>query len=247
MDRGWRPIGPDPAIAAWAKAARPLAEAAISNADADWRCGGTWCVGLDALDNDEAGNVAGLAFPWSSFGLVQQPLHRAQISTVRPGYPLPSDGENEAGFRFRLNRDAAHLDGVIAEGPEKRRFIREPHAWILGIALNETSRDASPLTVWEGSHEIIRTALLDALAKVDRADWGNSDLTEAYQHARKKVFETCKRVCVPIRPGEATLLHRLTIHGVAPWAEAAAAPKEGRMIAYFRPLMPSVEDWLLKP
>ena len=43
------------------------------------------------------------------------------------------------------------------------------------------------------------------------------------------------------------LLHRLTIHGVAPWAEAAEAPPEGRIVAYFRPLMASVQDWILQP
>ena len=44
--------------------------------------------------------------------------------------------------------------------------------------------------------------------------------------------------------GGAVLLHRLLIHGVAPWAEGAVAPPEGRMVAYFRPVLPSVEDWL---
>jgi hypothetical protein len=50
-----------------------------------------------------------------------------------------------------------------------------------------------------------------------------------------------------VRPGEATLLHRLTLHGVAPWEPSATAPPEGRIIAYFRPLMSSVKDWLMQP
>jgi len=50
-----------------------------------------------------------------------------------------------------------------------------------------------------------------------------------------------------VRPGEATLLHRLTLHGVAPWAAGVTAPPEGRIIAYFRPLMGTVQDWLLNP
>jgi hypothetical protein len=58
------------------------------------------------------------------------------------------------------------------------------------------------------------------------------------------VFRRCRRVDLPARPGEATLLHRLTIHGVAPWAEGAEAPPEGRIVAYFRPLMARVSDWI---
>lgn len=247
MDKGWRRIGPNSSIAAWARAALPLARAAVSRKDLDWRCGDTWCVGLEALDNEVDGAVSGRAFPWSELGLSPVPLHRAQLSTIRPGYPLPWEGESEAAFRFRRNRDAAHLDGLIAEGPEKRRFIREPHAWILGVALNVVSENASPLTVWEGSHDLIRKALLAALSQTPPDDWGKVDVTDAYQQARKQVFESCPRVSLPIQPGGATILHRLTIHGVAPWEDGAGAPPEGRIIAYFRPLMASVADWLLKP
>ena len=106
---------------------------------------------------------------------------------------------------------------------------------------------ASPLVIWEGSHEIIRQALLAAFRAQPEPDWAKVDVTAAYQAARARVFETCKRVEAPGRPGEAVLLHRLTIHGVAPWAEAAEAPPEGRIVAYFRPLMASVQDWILQP
>lgn len=244
---GWHRFGPDPAIAEWAASALPLAQASLKRPDCDWRCGGTWSVGLDALPNDAEGRIGDVAFPWQVFGLSPTPLHPAQLSTIRPGYPQPDAQESEAAQRFRRNRDAAHLDGLIAEGPEKRRLVREPHAWILGIALNETSPDASPLTVWEGSHEVIRHALIDALRDIPQKDWGLTDITEAYQAARKQVFETCPRRALPIRPGEATLLHRLTIHGVAPWVTGAEAPEEGRIIAYFRPMFRSVTDWLLQP
>ena len=43
----------------------------------------------------------------------------------------------------------------------------------------------------------------------------------------------CRRVPVTARPGEAYLVHRLCLHGVAPWAEDAG--EEVRAIAYFRP------------
>jgi hypothetical protein len=40
-------------------------------------------------------------------------------------------------------------------------------------------------------------------------------------------------------------MHRHLLHGVAPWAAGAKAPPEGRIIAYFRPLMPDVASWLM--
>lgn len=241
---GWRQIGPHPAIAAWAKAALPLAVAALQATDEPLRCGGTWAVGLDLLPNAPDGSVAGVAFPWQAVGLAPEPLHKGQISTVHPGYPLPSPEETEAAYRFRLNRDAAHLDGLLAMGEAKRRMVKEPHAWILGLPLNPCSADAAPLVVWENSHQIIRAALRAALSDHPPETWGDVDVTEAYQAARAEVFKTCRRIELPAHPGQATLLHRLTIHGVAPWGISAKAPPEGRIIAYFRPLLPSVQAWI---
>lgn len=241
---GWRAIAPHPAIAAWAAAARPLAVTALAETDEPLRCGGTWAVGLDLLPNAPDGSLGGVAFPWDAVGLVPEPLHRGQVSAVYPGYPQPSDQETDAAYRFRLRRDSAHLDGLLAVGPEKRRMVKEPHGWILGLALNDCSAGASPLVVWEGSHEIIRAGLLAALSPHSPALWGEVDVTEAYTAARARVFETCHRVELPGQVGGAVLLHRLLIHGVAPWAEGAVAPPEGRMVAYFRPLLPSVAAWL---
>ena len=121
-------------------------------------------------------------------------------------------------------------------------MVKEPHGWILGLPLNDTT--ASPLTVWEGSHEVIRSALIDALTPHPPETWAEIDITEAYQAARRTVFATCRRIELPVRPGEATLLHRLALHGVAAWKPDDTAPPEGRMIAYLRPLLPSVETWL---
>jgi hypothetical protein len=244
---GWRQIGPHPAIAAWAEAALPRAVAALATTDQPLRCGGTWAVGLDLLRNAPDGSVAGVAFPWDAVGLAAEPLHLGQLSAVYPAYPRPSPDETEAAFRFRRNRDAAHLDGLLAIGTDKRRMIKEPHGWILGLPLTACSPDAAPLVVWEGSHRIIRNALRAALAEHPPESWGNIDITAAYQTARAQVFETCRRVEVPSQPGQATLLHRHLIHGVAPWADGASAPPEGRIIAYFRPVMASVSDWLETP
>ncbi len=243
---GWRRVAGD-GIAAWAQAAGPVATAAVQESREDWRCGGTWFVGLDALANDASGQVGRAAFPWEELGLKRVDLHRGQLSVVRAGYPQPSPAETDAALRFRLNRDAAHLDGLIAEGADKRRRVAEPHRWIVGLPLNAADAVASPLVVWEGSHEIMRQGLLAALRDVPKEDWGKVDITEAYQAARKRVFAECTRIVLPGRVGEAVVLHRLVVHGVAPWVAGADAEAPGRMVAYFRPLMPSVAEWLLAP
>lgn len=241
---GWAVLGPDPRIADWAAAALPLAKRVLAQSAEPWRCGGTWFVGVDALPNGPDGAVGRVPFPWAALPLQPEPLHPAQISVIRPGYPRADAGESETAARFRRNRDAAHLDGLLPLGHPPRRFIREPHAWILGLPLNDTTPDASPLVIWEGSHHIMRTALINALAPHPPADWANIDVTDAYTAARSHVFDVCPRREIPARPGQATLLHRLTVHGVAPWADDASAPPEGRIIAYFRPQLSSVQDWI---
>lgn len=242
---GWQRLGPHPAIAAWAKAARAVALDILATTAEPWRCGGTWFVGVDALPNGPDGTIGGTPFPWAALPLAHEPLHRGQLSVIRPGYPRPSPEETPAAFAFRRDRDAAHLDGLLPIGPDRRRMVKEPHAWILGLPLNDTT--ASPLTVWEGSHEILRDALRRALDPHAPESWGDIDITDAYQTARRQVFATCRRIELPVRPGEATLLHRLSLHGVAPWRPGDIAPPEGRMIAYFRPHLASVRDWLTAP
>jgi hypothetical protein len=242
---GWQRLGPNPAIRAWAEAARCAALQVLATSPEPWRCGGTWFVGVDALPNDPSGAIDGTPFPWTALPLTPEPLHPAQLSVIRPGYPQPSPGETPAAFAYRQTRDAAHLDGLLPIGPDKRRMVKEPHAWILGLPLNDTA--ASPLTVWEGSHDILRSALLKALAPHPPETWGEIDITAPYQEARRKVFATCRRIELPVRPGEVTLLHRLTLHGVAPWKPGDSAPPEGRMIAYLRPQLPAVEPWLTLP
>ncbi len=242
---GWQRIGPHPAIGAWAAAARAAARDTLATTTEDWRCGGTWFVGVDALPNTPDGAINGTPFPWTALPLTPEPLHQAQLSVIRPGYPQPSPEETPAAFAYRHSRDAAHLDGLLPVGPDKRRMVKEPHAWILGLALNDTA--ASPLTVWEGSHKLLRAALLQALAPYPPTTWGDIDITEPYQKARREVFRTCRRIELPVRPGEATLLHRLSLHGVAAWKPEDTAPPEGRMIAYLRPQLASVEAWLTRP
>jgi hypothetical protein len=246
--RGWAHLPADPATRAWAEAALPRALAALDDpAQAhQWQCEGTWFVGVDALDNAADGAVDGLALDGPGPALARAlfgplPLHRAQLSGLRPGYPRPRGGESAAAFRYRARRDAAHVDGLLPTGPERRRVLGEPHAWILGLPLRapEPVAEAAPLVVWEGSHAVLGAALSDALRGTDPADWPGIDLTGIYQATRRKVFETCPRRVLPARPGEALLLHRHLLHGIAPWPAAAGrAPAEApptRLIAYFRP------------
>jgi hypothetical protein len=256
LKQGFLTFPAETAMARWAAAAHPVAvEAARDPSQAHWlRCGGTWFVGVDALANDAQGRVGGgpplegaaMDFIRGDLG-VSLPLHRAQVSICYPGYPKPSAEESEAAFRFRRTRDAAHVDGLLAEGPDKRRSLKEPHAYILGLALTAQSADASPLTVWAGSHRLMRGMFETVLGGHPPEDWGGIDLTAPYQAARRSVFETCPRIPLPILPGEAVLLHRHLVHGVAAWGEAATAPPEGRMIAYFRPEFSSPGDWLSAP
>ena len=239
---GWALIGPDPRIATWAAAAQRLALTTLAASSQAWRCGGTWFVGVDALPNGPDGTIGDAAFPWGALPLAPTPLHQGQLSVIRPGYPQPSDTESPAAFAYRQRRDAAHLDGLL---PIAGRMVKEPHGWILGLPLTDSA--AAPLVVWDGSHQVMRHALQAALAPHPPARWGDIDITAAYKAARQTVFDTCRRIPLPARAGEATLLHRLTLHGVVPWQDGDSAPPEGRMIAYFRPEMASVADWLTQP
>lgn len=224
----------DPRIARWAEAALEVARRLDLMPR---RHGGTWFVGVDALPNDPDGTIAGvpLAGPWSVAG----PWHQAQLSVVFPGYPGRDPDESESAHRFRCDRDAAHVDGLLPEGPSRRRHLREPHKFILGIPLNDIAQ--SPLVVWEGSHELMGQAFEKAFRGLPPREWGDVDVTEIYQSARRAAFDQCSRKTIHMRPGQAVLLHRHLLHGVAPWDGAAA--EEGRMVAYFRP-QGRFEDWI---
>jgi len=246
---------------AWAQIAYNAGLLAMNDpTKADWRCGNTWFVGVGALGNDREGRCpdkSGNAGPaltgpaldflyWS--GLHPASWHLAQLSVIKPGYPMPSATEVVSAYVFRKNRDAAHVDGLLPEGPERRRKIREPHAFVLGLPLNLTNAGASPMVVWQGSHEVMRTAFTRALAPYAPKDWSDVDVTTAYKVARRIVFDECPRTILHAEPGQAYLMHRLTVHGVAPWQEGSTCPAEGRMISYFRPeTKGGVQDWLTAP
>ena len=256
QDKGWVMFGFDSKIAAWAVHAQTAGCKAVHDPQhAEWmQCEGTWFIGVDALENDPEGRLKGgpplagapLDFIAKNLGPIE-PLHRAQLSVMYPGYPRPRPGEGDAAFRYRVKWDAAHVDGVKLFGETRRRRVEEPHAWVLGLPLTRTSTDAAPLVIWEGSHKIMRRAFEKAFADHTPDIWPRVDITDAYTQARAEVFETCKRITVHALPGESYLMHRLTLHGVAPWADQATAPEEGRMIAYFRPDCADLKTWLTAP
>ena len=255
--RGWAIVPPEPGLARWAAAAREAALARMADPArraAGLACAGTWFVGLDCLPNDAEGRVAGVPLDGTARRAVDAiagrlPLHAGQVSVVYPGYPRPRDGEGEGAFRYRLRRDAAHVDGLLPVGPARRRMLRERHAFILGLPLTEADARAGPLVVWEGSHRVLHRAFAEALRGVAAEDWADVDLTDAYHAARRDVFARCARVPLVAPPGAAILVHRHALHGVAPWQAGAQAPPEGRMVAYFRPEFPDParRDWLDAP
>lgn len=237
----------------WVETARPVAFAAMADpAQAVWwRAENTWFVGVDALANDSLGRVVGGPIPRGAAvaatkALSDAPFHRLQVSAIRPGYPGSGAQDDPAQHRFRLKRDGAHLDGLLPVGADRRRYLKEPHAFILGIALTDAAPGASPLVVWDGSEKIIRSAFEEAFVGCDPADWASIDVTKVYSDARRRVFENCIRRLVPLKRGESVLLHRMAIHGVAPWVAGADAEAEGRVIAYFRPLTEPA-TWLAMP
>ncbi|MEO1471512.1 MAG: hypothetical protein AAFV86_20940 [Pseudomonadota bacterium] len=248
LSDGFATFPADPATQAWVEAVRPHARRLARDPalNAAWlRCGGSWFAGVNVLANAPDGSVAaegvpalagaGIDFLRGPLGLDGIALDTAQLSVAWPGYPAaPAEGESEAAFRFRRDRDAAHVDG-LERFDGRRRRLGEAHAAILGLPLEETPPAAAPLVVWQGSHHVIRAALVERLTGIDPVDWPDEDVTDAYVAARRQVFEDCERVVLHALPGESYVVHRLAVHGVAPWPAGVEGGPHGRAILYFRP------------
>lgn len=256
FEKSWCHFSYDQALAEWVNQSIAVARQAVHDpANVQWlRCDGTWFVGVNALPNDAQGSVAngprlsGKVFDFirDSVGLTDFAWDRAQLSVCYPGYPRLGK-ESAAAFRYRRNRDAAHVDGLLAEGPDRRRHLREYHSFVLGIPMVESSADASPFVIWEGSHEIVRETFSKCFAGMSPEFWGDKDISDTYHALRRRIFEECKRIEVWAKPGEAYIAHRLSLHGIAPWGETATATDDGRMICYFRPKILGPSQWLMEP
>lgn len=242
-DPGYRRFAPDEGVRAWAEAAKRIAALIAREPERrarELRHNGTWLVGLDLLPNQTDGTVDGVPLPGNWWAEVPDlPLHPAQVSVVYPGYPQQDADESDANHRYRINRKAAHVDGLLPIGPGRRRYAHEHHAYILMIPL--TSVRAAPTVIWEGSHTIMGDAMRAVIGSRRPED---VDITEAYQAARRVVFETCPMVPLYAEPGEVILIHRHALHGTEVWGdEPPDAAPDGRMIAFFRPET-SAADWL---
>ena len=135
-----------------------------------FRCNGTWFIGVNSLPNDQNGSVnGGLPIDGKAVTFIQSKLvvrdrivwDRGQVSICYPGYPKPMQNETNANFAYRRDKDGAHVDGLLPHGLERRRFLKEYHGFILGIPMVWTNEGASPAVVWEGSHEYIRSHLMN--------------------------------------------------------------------------------------
>ena len=256
-ERGWCQYPFDAELLEWVERAVPAARRTLTDPEfSRWlRYQGTWFAGVNALYNDtqgavdDSGPLRGLAVTSiaEELKIDFREWDRGQVSICFPGYPKPMEDQSEAMFRFRRDRDAAHVDGLLPEGADRRRHLREHHAFILGIPMAEFDERASPFVIWAGSHEIVRSALRDRFRGIAPSRWGDEDITEAYQSVRRDVFERCERIEIHARPGEAFVAHRLCLHGTAPWDESASAGADGRMICYFRPEGLSARQWLEAP
>ena len=251
FELGWTRFDIDPLVLAWLDSAEPVARRAVDDpAYRQWhRCGGTWFAGVNALANDEAGAVPGGPLLRGEAVRFAEDMtggpfawDRAQVSVCWPGYPKQGDGESDAAFAYRRNRDAAHVDGLLPVGPDRRRFLREHHRFILGLPAGPADAAASPLAVWEGSHRIVRETFAKAFGDTPPATWRELDVTGVYHALRRRIFADCRRVTVTAGRGEAYLVHRLALHGIAPWGADAKAAE--RMVIYFRPESGDPAAWL---
>ena len=251
LETGWMRFPFDPALRDWLTRSGPAIQATLTDPDNAewWRYGGTWFAGVNVLPNNARGAVLG-GPPLSGHAIdfVRERLafsgdwEQGQVSVCRPGYPQPAPDESAAVFAFRRDRDAAHIDGLLREGPDRRRFLREYHAFVLGIPATDHPAEAAPFTVWEGSHRLIGAWLQQTFDGIAPEDWDAIDLTDSYHAVRKRVFETCKRETIAAKPGEAYLVHRHAVHGMAPWPQENDTGS--RTIVYFRPEPADRLSWL---
>ena len=120
---GWCRFDYDESIAKWIDVALPLARSCVADSEnKQWfRSGDTWFVGVNMLPNDRAAAVKGFALEGEVIEFIRQHLctdafmwDRGQISVCYPGYPLPMPNESERAFNYRVNKSAAHVDGLAA-------------------------------------------------------------------------------------------------------------------------------------
>ena len=251
---GWLKFEFDDSLKSWVNASLQSARDAVHRPDNQhwWRYQGTWFVGVNSLDNDRFGKVQGgihlqgkaAEFLSNNLGVDLSRLDQAQVSVCLPGYPKSSNTESRAANSYRLNKDAAHLDGVLKQAATAERYVQEPHDYILAIPMSDFSSDTAPFVVWEGSHNIVRSTFKQFFENSASENWSQVAITSCYQQVRRQIFSECERKQLIMKPGEAFLVHRLMLHGTGPWKTNARCGPDGRMICFFRPSSLSIEEWL---
>lgn len=249
---GFRVFPADAQMRAWARAAKILAKEQL-NAEHQqrwWRHQKTWFVGVDALPNEPDGSVDGVALSGAAIDALGSTTprhwHPAQLSVITPGYPGQDADESDPAHWFRRYRYAAHIDGLLPVGPDRARMMKEPPAFILGIGLNDCGARASPLVVWPRSQIRIAKMFEDEVAKFPGRHLSDIDVTETYASTRRAIMASIEPIVVPLRQGEAVLLHPKLLHGTVPWRHGAMASQRARLVAFFRPAT-SVSNWLEGP
>ena len=256
FEKSWVKFDYDPQLVAWTEAARNAIEEGINAPHQEqWRRHqNTWFVGVNALRNNIDGAVDGgqpiggkaIDFIRHNLHLNNFPWDQAQISVCYPGYPQPSSIESAAAHRYRVKRDAAHIDGIRRLGENNQRFLLEHHGFILGIPLVELTANNSPPVVWEASHERVRQSFQTLFTEIDPEGWKNINITAHYQSLRRQLFDQCPRITIFAKPGEAFLIHRLALHGIAPWS-GGNDDTTPRTVCYFRPEIGGAAEWLEMP
>ena len=229
----------------------------------DLRCGSTWFVGANFLDNSSNGNIGTKSMSKFFFSNISKKFgpnikywDKAQVSICWPGYPKKDAKETKKSYDFRIKRFASHIDGVIPFGSKKRRFAKELHAFILGFPLHNNCLDCAPLVLWEGSHKIFRNFFKEIYEGISFNKISNIDITELYNECRKKVFKNCEVKKITPQFKQPYLLDRHVLHGIDEWREkknVKCSPKnhrllnslsDGRIIVYFRPVFFNPHDWI---
>ena len=229
----------------------------------DLRCGSTWFVGANFLDNSSNGNIGTKSMSKIFFSNISKKFgpnikywDKAQVSICWPGYPKKDAKETKKSYDFRIKRFASHIDGIIPFGSKKRRFAKEFHAFILGFPLHNNCLDCAPLVLWEGSHKIFRNFFKEIYEGISFNKISNIDITELYNESRKKVFKNCEVKKITPQFKQPYLLDRHVLHGIDEWREkknVKCSPKnhrllnslsDGRIIVYFRPVFFNPHDWI---
>jgi hypothetical protein len=119
--------------------------------------------------------------------------------------------------------------------------MRRYHRFIFGVPLVDVDHGSSPMVVWEGSHRLVREAFEAHFAGMPLAARERQDITDFYRELRREIFAKCTKTEITAAPGEAWLVHRQALHGIAPWSGRDTSTP--RTIVYFRPEYREPQAW----